>query len=427
MVGVNEENELEIVHFGQPDYTVVLRPVFEAENFGELEERFTHGERPEAWRRAGLWALAEMRALLGEDWLGDTAASGWFPAELGAAYSHTREYVRLLELALRLRQFAGARGIGRLRDGLKSDRRVERWLHTSLQLEVAALAASKGAAASFESRDQSLYPADVRLATDDLTIAVEAFAVLTSERWRAGVDASDAISDRVRAIEQRHGVTCAVDFAGEELDRDKRARFLDEIELGAVVVAAGQPLHVARAGRVNAVVTRSGEQRVIGPPIAENPWRRIAARVTQKREQTRVSKERVWLRVDLLGGIWQFSAWSQAPLGQKLSAFTTQLRHEFSGDIGQVAGVVASSGPLLAQGRFTDETVRALDGSSALRRVIKPARVRETLIVPFGPDSLPAGHFFRDLYADEPDWLDGALAGHGLGATAAIFPPIGSS
>jgi hypothetical protein len=416
---MTDEPELEIVRF-EPDLTVFLEPIFEADSFTELEERFRRGQRPEPWRRAGLWALDELRGILGEDWPG-AAPSGWFPPELGAAYSHTREYTRLLELALRLHRFADASGIASLRNSLKTDRRQDRWLHISLQLEVAALAARAGADTSFESRQQGRYPADVRLVADELTIAIEAFSLLTSERWRAGVDMSDAISDRLTAIERRYGVACEVDFAGELLEPEALRRFLDQIELAAAVVAEGQPVDLARAGAASARVSRGDKPSFNGPSITENPWRRISARLADKREQTRESGERVWLRLDLLDGTWQFSPWSQAPLADKLAAFGAQIRHEF-GSRGPLAGVVASSGSAMALTGLSDETVRAIDGSSALRRVIAPLRARETLVVPLGPDALEAGHFLRELYSNEAAWLDEALATEGLASTIEIFP-----
>jgi hypothetical protein len=415
-------DDLDVTRFGEGDDTFFLRPVFEADTFDELEERFAHGERPKAWSEAGLWAMNEMRALLGDEWPSETARTGWFPAELGSAYSHTVAFARLMELALRLREFGSTSGMATVRNALKSDRTPQRWFHTAMQLEVAALAAASGADVKFEASEQGVYPADVRLTTSVGSLAIETFAVLTSERWRNAADASDAISARISGIENRYGVSCDVDFASETLQEDELARFLDEIEFGAAVVKAGQPIHVVRVQRASASVGRGIDTRFSGPPISENPWPRLAARVARKREQTRSSNEGVWLRVDLLDGIWQFSPWAQAPLAQKVEALALQLRQELGRDIGQVAGVIASSGSLLAQGRFTDETVRALDGSSGVRRVLAPVRVRETLVIPFGPESLPAGHFFRELYAEEAAWLDAALAKQDLGTIAEMFP-----
>jgi len=120
------------------------------------------------------------------------------------------------------------------------------------------------------------------------------------------------IGDHIRAIEQTYDVTREVDFSNEQLATEVLARSLDDIELGATVVSAGQPINVARAGNAMAIVRRDGESRLVGPPITENPWRRIAARVAQKRDQTKGNPDRVWLRVDLLDRTWQFNQRAQS-------------------------------------------------------------------------------------------------------------------
>jgi hypothetical protein len=421
---VNDQ-KVDVISFAATQ-AVVFSPAFEAESFAELADRFDHGERPEAWRAAGRFALGHVRDVLGEDWLAEVQRqSKWFPPELGAAYIHTREYARLLELALRLSSFEPTHGIAGVRNALRSDRRPERWVHTLLQLEVASLAVAADAEVRFEARTATGgYPADVLIDRNGVAIPVEVFAVLPSMQWRAAVASSDAIGDRIRAIEQTYGVTCEVDFSNEHLATEVLARFLDDIELGAAVVSSGQPVHVARSGNATAMVRREGESRLVGPPITENPWRRISARVEQKRDQTKGSPDRVWLRVDLLDGTWQFSQWAQASLAAKLEQFSTHIRELLKPETGNVAGVIASSGSALAQGRFSDETIRALDGSSALRRVIAPVRVRETMVIPFGPDALEAGHFLREIYAAEPEWFDGALKAADLNPIADIFPPV---
>jgi hypothetical protein len=87
-----------------------------------------------------------------------------------------------------------------------------------------------------------------------------------------------------------------------------------------------------------------------------------------------------------------------------------------------VAGVVVSSGSAWAQGRFEAEDAAAAGGRHALRRLIAPIRVRETLVVSLRPDAEDDAAWLAGLYADEPSWLPGALERAGLPALAEMFP-----
>jgi hypothetical protein len=410
--------------------------VFEAASFTELEERLrVMPERTDAWRAAGLWALGVLKEILGEQWPGETSAdrrgNAWAPADLCGAHSHTRHYARLLELALWLDGLSSEPGMARVRNALRDDRAPGRWEHTRLQLEIAGLAKAASASVAFEGAgvagraERESWPADVEVAAGGRRLAIETFAVLPSDDWLAKVKRTDAIQARLRALEHRYQVACNIDFGGESLEEeDALERFFVQIEYGAAIVAAGAERHTAREGRAVAHVGRGIPSGLFGPPIAmENAWGRVAARLSRKQAQVGERQDAVWLRVDLLEGIWQFTHWSQAPLRTKLELIAPQIEEALGGSATAIAGVVVSSGSAWAQSRFEADDVVVLGGRRALRRLIAPIRVRETLVIPLRGDAVDDAVWLAGLYADEPAWLPGALERSRLPSLAKIFPP----
>jgi hypothetical protein len=433
---------LDVVEFGQASdeaapAVVELTPAFQADRFSEFESRLAATpERTEAWHRVGLWSLNALKDLLGETWPGDTwrvtdkrLAKPWLPAELCAAHYHTRHYARLVELALRLTELGPLPGMAAVRTALRTDRTPHRWEHTLLQLEVGALAHAAGAAVAFEgarlpNRQSPGWPADVEVSVEERHMAIETFAVLPSDAWLAAVGRTDEIQARIRAIEQRYDVVCDVDFGGETLAHaDSLQKFFDQIEYGAAIVAAGAASHTAHEGRATAHIGRDIHSRFSGPAIVnDSAWERIAARLEAKQQQVGISDDPIWLRVDLLEGLWQFTPWSQAPLATKLELITPQIEDALHRSGGFVSGVLLSSGSAWAQGRFEDEGAYALHGRRALRRLIAPIRVREMLVIP-RRDATDDSAWLTSIYDREARWLPEALERAGLPSLHAIFPP----
>lgn len=389
------------------------------DGWDELAEMIARpGNTPRA--RAARAAIETMRLTLGEEWL----AEGWVPPELALAFSHTIAFAQLLELALRLSSFREAPGAGVIRQGLRSNRTTERWRHVQLQLELAALAGAVGADAKFETRSEHGWPADVVLEHAHESVAFETFAVFTSDEWRAATGASDEISDRLFALELKHHLSLVVDFQGENLSPKELESWLRGVEQAAdLVVSDGREREVT-SGQVRARLARNDSgppSSFRGPPITANPWRRIVRKLDAKREQVSANTDSVWLRVDLLEGMWQFSEWARAPLPEKLAVMRDYLRAEFTQAAG-LAGIVVSSGAAWAQGRFDDEDAVADDGSIALRRNLRPLRVRETLIIPLRSSATSGTvDLLRNAYTQEPESLDLAIREAGLGTLDEVF------
>lgn len=160
-------------------------------------------------------------------------------------------------------------------------------------------------------------------------------------------------------------------------------------------------MSAARLGRrISSAATDYSRRSAYG-----NSWERIAPRISEKADAAHASGA-TWLSLDARDGLWQFTDWAHCPLTTKLRHVADVARPILSG----LHGVVISSGSVQRQGEFVDEDVSLPDDTHALRGVITPMRVRETLIIPAGDttenNTAAAWH---QLYAAEPAWLPRAL------------------
>jgi hypothetical protein len=110
-------------------------------------------------------------------------------------------------------------------------------------------------------------------------------------------------------------------------------------------------------------------------------------------------------------------------LFDKTSTMAERLREALA-DEATLAGVVVSSSPCPALSVYVPESARAADGAIGFRRLLPLNRVRETIIVPLGPDAGSAAEQWLALYDREAEWLDWGLAQAGLPSVDAIMAPV---
>lgn len=392
----------------------------------QLQGLFRSSQRSGAWRRVGEWALDKLSEQLGEHW----PASVWakysrLPGGLAFASTHTVAYAELVELALRMELLRDSVRFVPLRRALQTDPREELVRHLRLQLEVGALALRDGYSSEFEPS----IPGGERRGDLAIDLAgagpavIETRAVLPDAGAVAVSEFTDRLFPEINWIVSRHGASCH-GTVSEILDRRASEELLAEIEARARLVSAGLLAPPIRFHGADLTVARAGGESagLRGPRIGGDGWPRIASRLVEKAEQT-VGASNVWLRFDVLQGLWQFSQWSQADLATKaeqLGAAVTAVLAPYK----HVRGAVLSSGSLLSQGEFEDEEyVDAEAGTIALRRVIEPLRVRESILV-FNPPAEPCAEqvdIWRCFYAEEPSWLDWALRAFELPSIEQVF------
>jgi len=380
--------------------------------------------RPQAWTTAGLWAVDRLEEHLGRDWPERTwQRFGRLPAGIELAPMHTIAFAELLELALRLDRCRDCERLPRVIRTLITNANEDEVVHLRMQLELAALALHAGHGVAFEpSVTGGRRRADLELdLTSGRQTLVETRAILMPERLRTAHGFADDVFDAVRAIGHRHGVECEGEFT-RVLDEHETSVLLSELDRYALLIAKGIAMPPFRAhGAFLTMRPGSGIGGGLKGPASEGDiWPRLAARLQEKAEQTR-GVDRVWLRIDARQGLWQFTAWAKEDLAAKL----VLLQHNVASVLGEhphVAGVVMTPGAVLTQGMFADEDHEGPEGF-ALRRLIAPLRVRETLIMPLDAyqDTTDLAHAWRDLYASEPRWLDHALQVVGLPSADDVF------
>jgi hypothetical protein len=141
-----------------------------------------------------------------------------------------------------------------------------------------------------------------------------------------------------------------------------------------------------------------------GPVVSRDGWKRTGSKLTSKAHKE-YSERPVWLRVDVLDGLWQFTNWAEMDLESKLSAVAAKVHGDLAGS-SSVAGVVLSSGAVRNPGGFIDELVRnASTKAIGLRRLLPFSRVRETMIVPVEAAHVEETQLWISLYDSEPEWF----------------------
>jgi hypothetical protein len=376
--------------------------------------------RSDAWLETGLWALESLASQLGADW--PTAVARKSPdglaRELALAPFHISAYTSMLETALRIELLSRTAGFAKVRRVIRNDPRPDQLAHARLQLEIAGLALRRGLPPRLEPKLAAARPTDVVFESAGHQIAVEARVLSTSGAWRRANRSTDQLFDRIHALEITYGIRCEGEISDQLTERESD-RLMGAIEDRAQLLAIGAtPPSLNIAGTAIEVVsdTREPKGGLRGPRMEGDSWARLGPRIAEKAEVAKESGAN-WLRIDALDGLWQFTSWAQGSLTEKLEAMAAIVRT----CIAPLDGVVLSSGALLAQGLFHDEDTSPLAGAVALRRLVGPLRVRETLIIPATPQASEAATVWKRLYEQEPTWLQWALARCGRPSEEEIF------
>lgn len=385
-------------------------------DWGTWNSLIEGGLRNQSWKSAGRWALETLGRHLGHDWPHRAWTKYSIPTFLAWSSSHTIAFAQLLEVALRVELLRDHSGAGKLRRVLRQDPREEQIAHLALQLELGGLALQQGYDVAFEQAARSSQPIDVEIRLPNGPVGIETFAILEDDHSRTAHREVDDLFAGIQRIEWRHGVSFRIAFF------DRLTPLQAEVFLSALDHAASRGGDDRRELVIEGIAvemfpdSHADGSGLSGPAIGGDLWPRMAGLLTRKAEQARGSGAS-WLRVDALQGLWQFTEWSALPLVEKLGVLRDALQPLLRANA-HIAGLVITSGPAMAQGVFENEEVK--DGGLALRRLLEPLRVRETIVIAsdVGPSE---GRTFAGLYSAEPSWLGWALSAFGLPSVDEIF------
>jgi len=275
------------------------------------------GPGSDARHEVGAWAMERVRAALGETWPRRWhTRAGSLPVFVSDPASNAIAYAHLLETGLRLESLTGTLRLRKLTEQWSQHLEEIGLRHTSLQLEVAAVARSLGASAEFETPTElpdTTRPADVVVSADAEKLIVECFCVYADD-----YTADSMAYDRNLGF-QLHMMAIDLRISGHwdvRLPTAETQQLLAEVQQTVALVSAdGASRDVTRPGIEFHLAPWSPpdgtEVTLEGPNTPAAGWRRARGIINGKAQDWVGSPVPVWLRFDLLDGTWLFSDWAQ--------------------------------------------------------------------------------------------------------------------
>jgi len=395
-----------------------------------LLKMLDHGGLTGEGKAAARWSLEWLRDLLGPSWLPrQYRRMGRLPGELLMFATHQYGLPSLLFMVTRLRAVVGVEPtFAPVMTGLRRGLDSAGWRHLLLQLEAARAFRSPGATVTFEPAiPGSDSKADLRIEDGaGIPWLVETTALFRSRLDRDAEEYEDRFQWAVRAVEHRHRVHC-ITHLDDHLDQQGTQEWLSAVDAAARQVrAAGVSQTVAtEAGRVRIQVSApaGGATVFAGVLRSGDGWRRLGRAIRDKARQS-AGPVPVWLRIDVLDGLFQFTEWSGLPWPERIEHVSVALRGELRG-VQHLHGVVLSSGPAVALGaveRAQEDITAKAQGGTGIRRLIVPHLVRETLVITLHDSAAEQAAAWINAYAAEPDWLDEDLAQLGQQPSRSFWP-----
>lgn len=394
-------------------------PEPELPDWNGIAARLKRADRHDAYASAGFWALEMLHERLGEDWLARAIgrSEDAFPLALDLLGSHTLALAEALEWATRLDLSTAWDGYADVLRDLRRDPRTARLLHTRAQLTVGAGASRLGWAVKLEPSRENRRPADVEFSAPTGTVSVEIRVLTQSLSGRERFAAVESESDWLTMLGLNKGV-----WIGGKLDRhlDQGEREIVEefVRSNAARVVEGERPSLVLDGVSLTLASRATDVGALhSPTVKEDLFWRMVGTIAEKALKMRESGAQ-WLHITALTGLWAFTVWGQSPLDEKLTIMMSALE-DVLGDR-KPEGIVLCSAAGLATAA-TEKQAQTQDGV-AVRRVIRPLRARETLIMGFSPGAQATIPAWQALADAEGDWLDWALDRYELPSIGEILP-----
>lgn len=377
-------------------------------------------DRHDAYTNAGFWALEMLHRRLGEDWLPRAVSRSGdaFPLALDRLGSHTLALAEALEWAIRLELSADWDGYADVLRDLRRDPRTARLLHTRAQLTVATVASRLGWAVKLEPSREKRRPADLEFSTPAGAVSVEIRALTQSASGRERFAAVESESDWLTMLGLNQGIW-VVGKLERHLTQGERDVVEEFVRSNAARVVEGERPSLALDGVSLTLASRATDAGALhSPTVKEDLFWRMVGTIAEKALKMRESGAQ-WLHITALTGLWAFTVWGQSPLDEKLTIMMSALE-DVLGDR-KPEGIVLYSAAGLATAA-TEEQAQTQDGV-ALRRVIRPLRARETLIMGFSPSAQATIPAWQALADAEGNWLDWALDRYELPSIGEILRP----
>lgn len=389
--------------------------------FDEALERFHHlmlTEGSPERRTAMEWVEHETARVLGAGWFDSAMASPDLFQQVFSTPVHRVALFGTLDRTIRLVEHQGDEGFARLRHQVVHDLRPSSITHAEVALEVASTwHAATGLAPRFEVGPKR-NPVDVVLGRGPREVPVEVFAVYADKAFRSLDDGTTELSDLIRLVGREAGVTIHADAQALPPDLVDFAT-----ALRSAAASLGPDANAAlRIDNVDLQLEASDDWApgsFTGPELNTNYLERLSRRIADKAEKTYTHRP-IWLRVEVLNGLWMFPDWARWTLAEKGTSLQQAIR-DAAGEL-DIAGLVLSPGVGVASsGSVEHETVELPEGGFGLRRRLPGLRYREALVLPMSDRWTIEAERWLEAFDSEQSWLDEALASRGLPTADRLF------
>lgn len=296
-------------------------------------------------------------------------------------------------------------GIGKLRANLRGNPVRDEFLHGIGQARLAAQACRAGARVVLEPRKSQGGPGDLLAVRAGSEVFVEFRRIGPDRKSIAHHERTDQAFHYLIHLEQQHSVRWSGTLPGnfsEEWQTTvvaaavKAARDRRSIE----VTIDGATLRVEPDGE-------SVKTSLAAPLFEEDQEQRFIRVLMQKAGQT-ASAGAAWIWLEDDGALWPMTAFARYPLKQKIEVLAETFGSLFAAHP-HVLGVVVTSAPHRLDGPI-EPADEASDRGSDYLRTLPDGMVRESIVIPRKLVVPEQYALVRQLCADEPSWLDHALA-----------------
>lgn len=380
--------------------------------FGDLNEA---DYLTPAGREAGSRAVDDLEAFFGADWL--HRATNLDPAlrpnlpPFWPSLLKAPAFVAAIGLWARLQTLVvdHVKGIGKLRKNLRANPARDEFRHGIAQARLSVQAMLAGARVVIEPTKPDGFPGDLLATRAGTEVFIEFRGLNPNTALISYESRVDAASMYLRWLETRHTV-----YWSGDLPEDSTDEWRQRAENAATHAAEHQiPVEVITDGAT--LVVRPGTAPVgtslAGPRFETDHGYRLMSALTKKAISTTTAGAAwIWLEDDR--ALWPLADFVRNSLLRKIDILTDVLAPLFVAHP-HVLGVVLTSGPMRLDGPVEPATEERPTGTG-YRRTLPDGLVRESLVV-HRPLVVPDQYaLVRQVCADEPGWLDGALARLGI-------------
>jgi hypothetical protein len=369
-----------------------------------------------AGRETGARAASDLEAFFGPDWLhrATNPADRALMPELAPFWPSLLKapaYVAALGLWARLRLLTADRvqGVRKLRGSLRANPAREHFRHGTGQARLAVQASLAGARVVLEPPKPGGGPGDLLAVRGGSELFLEFRAIGPDRAFAAYNTSTQTVTTQLRMLESR----LKVHWSGQ-LPDDPGPTWWQTIEDAAELASVSNaPVEVTTDGRT--LVVKAGPAPVgtslDGPPLESDQGPRLIRALTSKAIQT-VAAGAAWIWLEDDGALWPLAAFARYALAQKVDVLTEALNPLFA-TYPHLLGVVLTSDTMRLTGPVVPATEQRPRGTGYLR-TLPDGQVRESVVVHRALVVPEQYALVCQMCADEPAWLDGALARLGV-------------